>query len=93
MDVRPIKVVVFGHFCLEQGIDFIALSEAGYPFLANILNGVGFWVKLLKQDIKNRTVFVLSTVRVSGAGPGRTSSPKDISSSPGMGRVKVISLP
>ena len=48
--------MVFGDFCLEQSIDFITLSQTGYLFLANVLNRVWFWVKCLKQGIKNRTI-------------------------------------
>ena len=41
-------------FCPQQGIDFITLSYTGYLFLANVLRRVKFWIKCLKQGIKNR---------------------------------------
>ena len=43
--------------------------QTGYLFLAIVLNRVWFWVKCVKQGIKNRTIFVLNRVRVWGAGP------------------------
>ena len=59
----------------------------GYPSFANILIGVGFGLN------------VLNRVSKGFEGPGRNSSPKDISSTPGGGGVgegggvKVISIP
>ena len=49
-------------------------------FLGKCPKQVLFWVKCLKQGIKNRRIFV-STV-LGFEGPGRTSPPKDISCTP-----------
>ena len=65
----------FRGFCLKQGMDFITLSQTGYLFLANVLNGVWFWEKCLKQGMENRTI--LSQTESGLEEPSRTSPPKD----------------
>ena len=56
--------MVFRDFVLNKVSILLLFIKRGISLLANVLNRVLFWVKCLKQGIKNRTIFVFDRVRV-----------------------------
>lgn len=80
--------MVIGYFCLKYRFHRLVLGRVS-SLGKYLLNVIGFWVEFLKQGIKNRTFFVLSTVR----GRAAPSHPRIYRVLLGGGEVKVISLP